>query len=402
MAIKTNKPILLLKDLAQENRFAFVDCRSDFRAILDHEGKLKVRNVFTQPFENLDEDEQEIALALVAHGLVETVADLVAMGEPEQRTGSKLSRVELELTKSCNLACLHCFTRKEKDRMDFALIERNLPDLIELGVVEIVLNGGEIFLHEDLGQILEFLGNSFKLILFSNGTVPGSLDTIASAPIARVNVSLDGFRESHDYLRGAGTFDRTVAFVRGLVERDIRTQINSVVFEKNLDRLEPFIEFCREDLKVCGVKLSTIYPMGSALNHPELFENEQSTLHREVYQKYLKEDLPGMPDGNHLPCLAGITKIFIDTSGNVFPCRLFEDERFSMGSLNDLNLGPLYRKFIESPNEFTSFEIDSLEACRNCAALPTCKTGCRARAFLTEGDIRAADTFACRHHVEVK
>lgn len=394
----TRSPFLV-KNLKRDDRFAFMDMRSDFRALMDRDGLAKMRSVFARPAADLTEEERAIASTLVQHGLVGSLEELARTAPPEERTGSLLSRIEIELTKVCNLACKHCFTAKARDRFDVSLLERNLDRFEELGIVEVVLNGGEIFLHEGVARVLEILEGRFKVILYTNGTLDGMVDVVAAARVARVNVSLDGFEESHDHLRGPGTFRRTVETIRTLVARGVRTQVNAVVHDRNIARLEEFIAYCRDDLRACHIKLSTIYPLGGAREHPELFAKSQETLHREVYMRYLKEDLPGLPSETHLPCLAGLTKIYVDAGGVVYPCRLFEGSEYRMGSLVEEPLTDLYRRFVEAPSFFTRFRIEELAACARCPALAACKTGCRARALLSDGDIRAADSFSCRHHL---
>jgi radical SAM protein with 4Fe4S-binding SPASM domain len=395
----TNRSPFLIKNLARENRFRFLDRRSDFQAVMDGDGLRKLKNIFELPREELEEPELQIARTLVGRGLAGSFEELVGLGPPLERLGSLLARIEIEVTRRCNLACLHCLAGKAKDDFDLSILERNLAGFEELGVVEVILNGGEIFLHPRIEEILSLL-ERFKIILFTNGTIEPAVEVIAAASVARVNVSLDGFRESHEHLRGPGTFDRTVTTIRKLVDRGVAVQIGSVIYHQNIGRLEEFIDFCRTELKACGVELSTIYPLGTAKEHPELCEESQDRLHREVYEKYLKKDLPGLPSERHLPCLAGITKLFIGATGTVSPCRLFEGEEFRMGSLEESSMVDLYRRFVDSPSLFTRFRIEELTSCHACTALSTCKTGCRARAWVCHGDVRSPDLFSCRHYLK--
>ena len=59
--------------------------------------------------------------------------------------------LELELTRRCNLKCVHCYAEAEdhwfKDELNFEEINCILDQAVEIGIPEISLTGGEVFLH---------------------------------------------------------------------------------------------------------------------------------------------------------------------------------------------------------------------------------------------------------------
>ena len=385
------------KKLLAKDRYLFVDLFSDFKAVMDGEGVKLVNQVFSKQGRDLNNAEANIANALIANRILATTADLAGYKPPELRDQSLLSRVEIEVTQQCNLACLHCFTEKTKQSFDIRLLEKNLGELEKLGVVEVILNGGEIFLHQRIAEILDLLNRRFKIILFSNGTIDYTVAVASKYNIARINISLDGFKESHEYLRGPGTYEKTVRTIQELIQKNIAVQINCVVYPQNIDDLEKFIHFCRDTLHVQSIKLATIYPLGEAAHHAELFTDNR--LSKAIFDQYFHEAFPNFGTGQYLPCMAGVTKLSINARGEVYPCRLFEAPEFIMGALTHASLGQIYHEFLVADNFFTRFTLDNIPECKICPALSQCKTGCRARAHILQKSLTSPDKFACKHYL---
>ncbi len=70
-------------------------------------------------------------------------------------------------------------------------------------------------------------GLGYRNVMISNGLLlsPRRLDDIAER-VDRIAVSLDGLGPTHDRLRGEGTFERTVASLARLRERNIEFGIS--------------------------------------------------------------------------------------------------------------------------------------------------------------------------------
>jgi radical SAM protein with 4Fe4S-binding SPASM domain len=387
-----------IKKNYHQDFYTFYDLSSDFSARLDKEGMSLVQGVFSKKGNGYSEKEKGIIAILLAKKILHKEEDIVLYGIPTERDGTSLVRVEIEITKRCNLRCKHCFTENAASDTRKELIESLVPDLQSLGVVEVDLNGGEPFLHPDIAKILSSISGKFKTVLFSNGLCidEEKIELIQKYHVARVNISLDGFRESHDYLRGNGTYNKTVEVIKNLTSKGILVQLNTMVFSRNIGDLENFIQYSQTELGVCGVRVANIYPLGNALSHSDLLEDNKST--REIYEKYLRESMQGPVTGKHLPCAAGVTQLFLNVHGQIYPCRLFEGTKYNVGDLQNRSLRENYFQFLKTPSYFTDFKIENLKGCTNCKLLSICKAGCRARASLLQHDINAPDTFACKCH----
>jgi MoaA/NifB/PqqE/SkfB family radical SAM enzyme len=122
----------------------------------------------------------------------------------------------IELTNVCNRRCLHCI-RNKADPPEFlplALAREILAQAWALGFRTICLTGGEVALYPYLEEFLALVvDRGFTFNLVTNGhRFRENLLPLLSAPKIRekltvVGFSLDGAkRETHDALRGAGSF----------------------------------------------------------------------------------------------------------------------------------------------------------------------------------------------------
>ncbi len=163
--------------------------------------------------------------------------------------GSRPFIVIWEVTRACQLACLHC-------RAD--AIERRNP--LELNASEsralldsiasfptphplVVLTGGDPFERPDLAELVRY-GTSLGLSVSLSPSVtpnltPERLHELRDAGARAVSLSLDGATAAtHDGFRGiAGTFDQTLEAAQLVRDSGFRLQVNSTVTRDNVHEL---------------------------------------------------------------------------------------------------------------------------------------------------------------------
>ena len=142
-----------------------------------------------------------------------------------------------EITLKCNLACSHCGSRAGDSRVDELSTEEALDlarQLAEVGINEVTLIGGEAFLRRDWLDIAQEITRHGMVCTMTTGGYGISRRTAQKMKdngIARVSVSIDGMRETHDDLRGVeGSWDRcweTLEHFRAVgLPFGVNTQIN--------------------------------------------------------------------------------------------------------------------------------------------------------------------------------
>ncbi|MCC7570498.1 radical SAM protein [Candidatus Micrarchaeota archaeon] len=123
----------------------------------------------------------------------------------------------IEMTYGCPRNCRECYIPLEKRRdssiMDPAIIEKTITESKNLGISLFVLVGGEV-LSEQMMPILESTVRFNKNCMFvvcTNGDYIAKQGIGALAKVHNISfsVSIDGFKEEHDFIRGHGSFDNT-------------------------------------------------------------------------------------------------------------------------------------------------------------------------------------------------
>ena len=128
------------------------------------------------------------------------------------------------VTARCTLRCKHCFYHREIDRADrepeLTLEEYGALSARMGGFLGAVFAGGEPFMRRDLAEIVGlFQANNDLLVAGIATNAQLTASTIAQTEamcrrdpkrLVNVAVSLDGFRDEHDEIRGSGTFDRAL------------------------------------------------------------------------------------------------------------------------------------------------------------------------------------------------
>ena len=80
----------------------------------------------------------------------------------------KPHHAQLLITRQCNYQCLGCNVWKEQDKKELPTkeIKHILDVLKEMGIVEVVLSGGEPLLREDIGEIIDYASKNFIITVY--------------------------------------------------------------------------------------------------------------------------------------------------------------------------------------------------------------------------------------------
>jgi pyruvate-formate lyase-activating enzyme/TusA-related sulfurtransferase len=137
---------------------------------------------------------------------------------PEEDTRPVGSRLWLYANFDCNLRCDYCCVRSSptapRRELGLARVRRIAREAPGLGVTELFVTGGEPFLLEDIGDILEACAAAAPTTVLTNGMLLAGrrAESLRTLPRDRVvlQVSLDSpTPDLHDRHRGKGTWART-------------------------------------------------------------------------------------------------------------------------------------------------------------------------------------------------
>lgn len=343
-----------------------------------------------------------------------------------------------ELTKGCNLRCIHCRASATElsspDDLSYQESARIIDQLVPYAPFILVLSGGEPLFRRDIFQLARRATNQgIRVALGTNGTmITASIAReISAAGIRRVAISLDGpDAATHDSFRGIpGAFAKAIEGFEHLKRLGMSLQINTSVAKHNAAKLPETLDLALR-LGADAFHLFLLVPVGCGVqiadkqmveaeeyerilnwlydrtleNRIELKATCAPHFFRVVRQRRAEarrrgEDLPELPahgHGGHAPsamnvmtrgCLAGTGVCFISHKGEVYPCGYLP-----------LEAGNLHRRsFTEvwetSPLFASLRDLDNLKGkCGVCEFRNICE-GCRARAFGCTGDYLAAEPF---------
>jgi AdoMet-dependent heme synthase len=169
-------------------------------------------------------------------------------------TDNKPRLVFWEVTKGCNLRCIHC--RATATELSSPT---DLPTAKALAIIDqiaefsspiLVLSGGEPLFRRDIFELARHATDrGLRVALATNGTLVSKTVArkIVDAGVRRVSMSLDGAdAETHDSFRGIpGAFENTLQGFRNLQELGMSLQINMTVARHNAHQLPAVLELAR-------------------------------------------------------------------------------------------------------------------------------------------------------------
>jgi SynChlorMet cassette radical SAM/SPASM protein ScmE len=334
------------------------------------------------------------------------------------RTLSAPITVSLNVTNRCNLRCRHCFLAcgevcyEELGTNGWLSLIHQLADC---KVFKIFVNGGEPLVREDIFVLLEELTrHPFAVTMFTNGTLitEETADRLANYKLSSVSVSLDGSKpETHDALRGEGTFNRTLTGIQRLIQRGLTVGISCVVTQLNLGDLADTVKLAQETGAI-GISFQNLRTLGVAsdgalsLSRSEdrrvaetLLALEKahgsfvSSSHADRAKIYESEP-PAAAEAKHLAsCSAAKSSCSIRPDGTLIPCNYLWD--VTCGIVREQAFIDIWRhsaglRWFRALSELT---VDDVPACRDCKYKSVCDAGCRAIAHTVCGDSLARDPF---------
>jgi heme b synthase len=331
--------------------------------------------------------------------------------------------VAWEVTRRCNLNCVHCRASSERGPYSGELGHAKAVEILDqialLGNPIIIITGGEPLLREDIFDLARY-GNQkgLRTALATNGTLLTSrlAKEIKASGIERVSISLDGAdAEEHDSFRQVqGAFDSSLRGIAILKAEGIEFQINSTITKHNVRSIDKILQTA-VDLGAVAHHIFLLVPTGRAremVNQeigPIEYERvlhwlykmrSKTPLHLKAtcaphYYRILRQEAQARGERVDFPtygldavtkgCLAGTGFCFISHDGIVQPCGYLE---LNCGDLKTSSFGDIWRnsEIFKNLRDLSGYK----GKCGRCEYLQFCG-GCRARAYEATGDYMAEE-----------
>ncbi len=141
------------------------------------------------------------------------------------------------ITRKCNYRCVGCNVWKEQDQNELSTdeIKKGLDILRDLGIVELVISGGDPLLRDDIGEIIDYASKLFVTTVYDNGSMAAQkIDALRKVDF--VAISIDSIDEAkNDYIKSVpGAWKKATQAVETLHKEGIKVSVTPTISQKNL------------------------------------------------------------------------------------------------------------------------------------------------------------------------
>lgn len=300
--------------------------------------------------------------------------------------------VHLLVTFNCNLNCKQCqvdANRKKVDALSTFEMSRIIREMQEAGVRHLIITGGEPLTRPDIFDILRSAGESSipRITLATNGYLVRKYKSeLSDVRIDRVVTSIDDLEEKNDLLRGKqGAFERALEALDIFKEIGVKDRIiNTTVMPGNIAQLEELADVI-EGSSATGWVWGLLVPTGrgDSLDSKHFDDNEYRKIFDRIkklrqrmpvelnsHTGYLKDhfqDITSEP----FYCRAGREVCSINPDGEVLPCSITADTKYSQGNLREQSFKTIWE---EGFKELRDPQYP--HNCNECKFLNACGGGC--------------------------
>ncbi len=337
------------------------------------------------------------------------------------------------MTRRCNLKCVHCYAFAEGEgykgkELSTEEGKRLIDDLSDFGVPVILFSGGEPLLREDLPLLIDYaVKKGLRAVISTNGTLitEERARIFSELALSYIGVSLDGIGGVNDVFRGMkGAYDMALAGIRNAKKAGIKVGLRFTIHKGNYLEIPTIFDLIEQEKieRVCFYHL--VYAgRGSKLIDEDVSHDEARKVvdyimertkaffnkgqpievltvdnHADgpyVYMRLLKEDkkraeevyeLLTMNEGN----ASGVGIACVDEEGNVHA-----DQFWRHYSFGNVRKRPFSTIWMDLDDELMAKLKNKKRfvkgSCAQCRWLEICGGNFRVRAEAKTGDVWAED-----------
>ncbi|MHB8395615.1 MAG: radical SAM protein [Thermoplasmataceae archaeon] len=339
--------------------------------------------------------------------------------------------VFVELTRKCDLACIHCRASAGLDnnagQMDRKRIIGFLEELLNARKQKfhVIYTGGNVALYPDLPKLMQEtreLGLSFSLSPSPSAAASSQFITDAwKYGSTSISTSMDGLQNTHDRIRGdKSSFFHATRIISQSSRAGMPVQVNTLVAQETLADL-PFVFRKIKSLNVPVWELFFLINTGRGIGMTDLRPDQMEdvlhwlvhirksikfirTVEAPFYSRVLSTPCSMIRTGPLFSYLTGITNrrispedherggirsrgrtLFVSSEGEIYP------SGFLPITLGNIDEAPFSKEFQEYISHGFSISPEKLEgACGSCPYSVPCG-GSRSRAYAYTGNPLESD-----------
>jgi len=158
------------------------------------------------------------------------------------------------ITRSCNLKCVHCYAGSSDKKFKGELTTQEgkilLDDLAQFGVPVILFSGGEPLVRPDLVKLAQYaVGKGMRAVISTNGTLitRDKARQLKDVGLSYVGISIDGMQDVHDSFRGvSGAFKKAMEGISNCQEAGIKVGLRFTINKKNFMEIPAIFDLLEE------------------------------------------------------------------------------------------------------------------------------------------------------------
>jgi len=171
-----------------------------------------------------------------------------------QFSSDKRPVIVWNITKRCNLKCVHCYAHAKNKVFDSELStlegKNLLDDLAEFGVPVILFSGGEPLTRKDLPELAAYaVKKGMRAVISTNGTLitPQKAQTLKEIGLSYVGISLDGMEEINDRFRGVkGAFRAALEGIENCKKAGIKVGLRFTINKSNVAEISKIFKLLQD------------------------------------------------------------------------------------------------------------------------------------------------------------
>ena len=301
--------------------------------------------------------------------------------------------VSFELTHHCNYDCIHCLRDiRTTPQMDTKEVISVLRQLKAAGTLELALTGGEIFLREDIWEILDEVKKlRFTTTLFSNLYLVNEkfAEKLSHYNLKALDVSIYGMDERiHDKVTTIkGSHKRLMENLGYLKKHGVPVRLKMMLFNFNVRELSKVYDFAKaNDYAFTFDELLFVTDSGS--RQPLMYSVYADQM------KYIEDYRLKLSSGDRIwvdqsvekrsqsrvMCTAGRSTAAVSPAGDLLPCIVW---RYKIGNLKNTQFKVLWenskkiKEILGIKDEYfvKCYKCKLKGACRVCPGMNEAETG---------------------------
>ena len=158
------------------------------------------------------------------------------------------------MTRRCNLKCVHCYARSEDISYDNELTHEQsiamIDDLAEFGVPVLLFSGGEPLVHPRLVEYARYaVSKGMRAVISTNGTLitEEKAKVLKEIGLSYVGISLDGLEPTHDKFRGVkGSFSKAMRAIENCQKAGIKVGLRFTINKRNVKDIPGIFDLLEE------------------------------------------------------------------------------------------------------------------------------------------------------------